>query len=166
MNAADGHKVVIVETDCMTVIEARSRLAIPFHAVSWFCTAKVLHRSQVSEWEVQWGAGTCCKHHCLALWTVSDMVERESYYFQFYIVMWGNISGRTINCRGFRHLVLWCSRFPKHRFRRFWSALPCPQFALMAWWLFFLPHQLMGFYYWNGACLLHGMNWIFNCYWG
>ena len=49
MNAADGYEMVIVETECMTVVEARSRLAIPLHAVSWFCTAKVLHRIQVSE---------------------------------------------------------------------------------------------------------------------
>jgi len=49
MNAAYGNEVVIVETECMTVVEARSRLAIPLHTVSWFCTAKVLNRSQVSE---------------------------------------------------------------------------------------------------------------------
>lgn len=49
MYAIDGLEVVIVETHCVTVVEARGGLTIPLHTVSWFCTAKVLHRCQVSE---------------------------------------------------------------------------------------------------------------------
>jgi hypothetical protein len=65
MDAMDGLEVVIVEAECVTVVETRGRLAVPFDAVSRFCTAKVLHRSQVSEGEIQWGTDTCCRHHVL-----------------------------------------------------------------------------------------------------